>query len=207
MSIASPFRRSAGLLAATTVVVSTTVLLGPGTAQAVGSGWVFSSDEVSSVEVPPGTCAIDWQIIGGPGGMDVGEGAVEPAYETPVRTPGAAVDPFTLAPGGAGANATTGPSAGGVNASGNGAYDGEDGNLSDQGGGGGGAASVVLWVEDNPVYLSAAGGPGAGTDGGAGGTSPDFDSAAHLEGEHPDEHFGPTSTHLPEGRISGVGIA
>lgn len=159
----APFRaRSAGgLLAAAALGLSTAVLAAPGVAQATPSELDVTSatGQLTTVEVPTGTCAIDWTIYGGRGG-----GNDTPPYPVPggspigeqIRTLVAAGDAFVLAPGSRGQNAGSDP-AGGTNPAGDGAWDGAAGTVT---AGGGGAASVVL--KAGTVYLSGSGGYGYG---------------------------------------------
>ena len=202
MRPASSPRRAAGLLAATTIGLSTAVLGVPGIASATPSGWSFSSADANPIQVPAGTCAIDWTIIGSRGGADVDSFPGPSPIGSRLRTAVRQGEMFTLSVGAPGADAADG-GAGGTNPQGGGAYDGGD--ASDGDSGGGGAASVVM--RNGSLYLAGQGGLGQGA--GAG-------EFGHAEDPFPDEALPPapgdqTFVSLPSGEsqgyITGTGVA
>jgi hypothetical protein len=184
----------------TTIGLSTAVLAAPGIASAGPTALSFTATTPTTVTVPPGTCAIDWVLFGGRGGADSNGVAADAPLGRTARTLVTAGEEFTLAPGGAGGNASTDP-AGGTNPAGNGDWDGDAGNSEGLGGGGGGAASAVL--QGTAVHLDVNGGPGAGADGGQGGVVSAVDNAVVL-GEAYDT---PALQDVAPGLITGVGIA
>jgi hypothetical protein len=150
--LTSPSRRAAGLLAATTIGLSTAVLSVPGVAFAAPSSTlpslsVSTAEGDTSVTVPAGICAITWKVIGGQGG-DNADGPGAAAGELRLTTEVAADDEFTLAAGTAGT-----PTAGGTNSQDS------NGTAGIPGIAGGGAASEVL--KDGKPFLLAYGGDGS----------------------------------------------
>jgi hypothetical protein len=173
MSSASPSRRWGGLLAVAAVGLSGALLSVTATAQALPSDLSFATTYgmggSGTVSVSMGTCAIEWSLVGGRGGIGAQSEVPDWPLRRTVTTTVTEGDVFTLAPGGGGGHAESGGDAeGGSNPQGAGAYDGLDGDPST--GGGGGAATVVL--KNGVPYLSVSGGAGAGAGGGAGGTAP-----------------------------------
>ena len=194
----SPSRRSAALLAASTIGLSTAVLGVTGVASAELAPVSFSTSGVGSVtgyEVLDGYCTIDWTVVGGAGGAASDDPATPGAFGglIEVTTEVAAGQVFTLAPGGAGRDATaSAPGAGGTNSEDS---NGTAGSSADPvfGGGGGASSDVVLTGTTPELFLTAFGGDGALRDGtagrGAGGDlnsypgEADVDSRATVGGE------------------------
>jgi hypothetical protein len=208
--VPAPFRaRSAGgLLAAAAVGLSTAVLAAPGVAQATPSELDVTSTtgSLTTVEVPAGTCAIDWTVYGGRGG-----GGGTPPYLAPggapigtqVRSLVAAGDTFVLAPGSHGQDAGSDP-AGGTNPAGNGAWDGAAGTATS---GGGGAASVIL--KGGKVYLAGSGGYGYGPTAEEmtpPGLVDDPWTATRLEGPNTSPMAPPMPADQSDGYIRAVGV-
>jgi hypothetical protein len=176
---ASSFRRSAGLLAATTVAFSTTVLLGPGTAQAAVPTWDAAGDGPTA-PVPAGICAIEWTVIGGGAGADSEGTPGDGAGVLHADIPAAEGEIYTLHLGGAGTDAglgTLNPGVGGTRADGDVLLEGQDGTADTEvAGGGGGAASTVEL--DDEVILQAYGADAYGEHGGIGGGTESFSVGA-----------------------------
>ena len=162
----SPSRRSAALLAVSTIGLSTAVLGVTGVAAAVELAPVSFSTAgetpVTSYEVLDGYCTIDWTVIGGSGGAAGDEpatlGTLGGLIE--ITTTVTAGQVYTLAAGDAGGNATADAAgAGGTNSE---ESNGTAGSTGDVFGGGGGASSdVVLTGTEPELLLSAFGGDGA----------------------------------------------
>jgi hypothetical protein len=186
---ASPARRAAGLLAVTTIGLSTAVLSVTGVASAeplapysfttdVDESGNYDQDALTSLTVLDGYCTIDWTVYGASGGAsgDGTTGAGGGGFTT-VTTVGAG-DVFDFTPGGQGGDAVAGtpelldadgvvidpaepgtPGVGGDNGGAAGAGDDETG----LGGGGGGLTEVTM---NDEAYLSAFGGDGGSDEGG-----------------------------------------
>ena len=226
MRLTSPSRRAAGLLAATTIGLSTAVLSVTGVASAADSAPSFTfttaGGAVTSGVVPNGICGIDWRVIGGQGGAgsDLIEGGQpgDQADELHVVTAVTAGQSFDLYPGGAGGNAT--PTTGGAAGAGpqDGAADGTAGSEYDPDadtdtanstyGGGGGAGSLAK-LHGGTGWLGAAGGDGGGATAGFGSGDTGVDGLNTLG----DTWFaGPTdetggSDKTGAGLITGTGVA
>ncbi|MCW2581653.1 MAG: hypothetical protein JWQ53_443 [Klenkia sp.] len=168
MRFTSPSRRALGLLAASTIGMSTAVLGVTGVASAAPvptliPGQTLTSAEVSGFTVAAGVCAIDWSVYGAPGGRgSATAGAPGGVVTATVDT--AAGETFQLYAGGTGGDAT--PTAGGTGGSGHPDGDvdfsGEVGGESVDGGvysGGGGGGSLAVSAEAGPV-VGAFGGDG-----------------------------------------------
>ncbi len=200
MSFTSPSRRALGLLAASTIAMSTAVLGVTGVASAVApSGapapFSFSSDDEGSATVPPGYCAIAVSVIGAQGGDGADTfGWHGGALETVI--PVTAHEVLDLYPGTSGGD-FDGTAAGGINADpdDDGSLDGEDGDTyydvdadTDYYSGGGGAASTI--VVDGAIIALAFGGDGGdaeavgqGYGGGGGSNYADTDVAYDVSAD------------------------
>jgi hypothetical protein len=158
-------------MAATTVAFSTTVLIGPGTAQAAVPSWVATASGVQTA-IPAGICYVEWTLFGGSGGAasdGTDDGFAGELYAILPATTG---DVYTLYPGTAGADgvAATSGAAGGTNGDGVPSDQGTAGGLDSDSGigaGGGGAASVV--TKGGAPIAIAFGGIGSGINAGNGG--------------------------------------
>jgi hypothetical protein len=206
MRFTSPSRRALGVVAASTIGMSTALLGVTGIASAAPTPtWTFSGSS-PSVVVPAGICAIDVDMVGGAGGADsdtgpggagghlVAEGISVQAGET-----------LHLFVGAAGGNASsTEVGAGGV--SGDPDFAGEDGydNVPDGFyGGGGGSSSAIVAVGEDGEYVIAEAFGGDGSDAGFGGAGAGFGyNDADTDVTFDDEA---TSTGAPS--ISGTGVA
>ncbi|MCW2677478.1 MAG: Fibronectin type protein [Modestobacter sp.] len=186
MRFTSPSRRAAGLLAATTIGLSTAVLSVTGVASAATTTYTFSTDSGAAADQPgitrltmSGDCTVDWDLVGGAGGAGAdidGAIAANPADHYVVTTTASDGQVFDLYPGDMGGDASYATEAngtGGTNDSGipgSGGTDGAYDMVSDTFGGGGGASSeVLLSGASTAPYVSAAGGDGSGVMGGSGG--------------------------------------
>jgi hypothetical protein len=173
----SPSRRAAGLLAVTTIGLSTAVLSVTGVASAAPV--VITSDDQYSastddgdagITIDPGYCYGIFDAIGGQGGESVlgaedgGLGGLGEVWASVT-----AGESYTFQSGAAGAAGPAG--AGGTNA----ARAADNGIAGTGLGGGGGAGSVILL--GSARIVGGAGGTGAGTGGGAGGGANYFDPA------------------------------
>ena len=167
----SPSRRALGLLAVSTLGMSTAVLAATGVAQAALTEYTFSTmpgpdvDEVVStyLVVDPGYCSIEWKLVGGTGGHSLDMEPGEPGTELRATTPLYGPETFNFVLGGNGGDVDSGPGSGGANGGEPGT---EDPQNSDIGGGGGGATEVTPYGSS---FLTAPGGRGGGTTGGPGG--------------------------------------
>src|SRR3954451_11603883 len=195
-------RRTAGLLAAGTIGLSTALLGFPGVASADPSGWTFSSADPNPIVVPAGTCAVDWTIIGSRGGADANSFSGPSPIGSKIRTAVGQGETFTLSVGAPGADAVDG-GAGGTNPQGGGAYDG--GNRTADDSGGGGAASVVM--RNGSLYLAGQGGLGQGAGGGQYGHAEDPFPDEKLPPEPGDQTFVSLAQGESQGYISGEGVA
>jgi len=195
-------RRAAGLLAASTIGLSTALLGLPGIASADPSGWSFSSADTGPFVVPAGTCAIDWTIIGSRGGADANSFPAPSPVGSKLRTAVRQGESFALSVGAPGADAVDG-GAGGANPQGNGAYDGGDATAGDSGGGG--AASVVM--RNGSFYLAGQGGMGQGAGGGEFGHAADPFPDEKLSPEPGDQSFVSMAPGEFQGYITGEGVA
>src|SRR4051794_6499015 len=195
-------RRTAGLLAAGTIGLSTALLGFPGVASADPSGWTFSSADPNPIVVPAGTCAVDWTIIGSRGGADANSFSGPSPIGSKIRTAVGRGETFTLSVGAPGADAVDG-GAGGTNPQGGGAYDG--GNRTADDSGGGGAASVVM--RNGSLYLAGQGGLGQGAGGGQYGHAEDPFPDEKLPPEPGDQTFVSLAQGESQGYISGEGVA
>jgi hypothetical protein len=175
----SPSRRAAGLLAATTIGLSTAVLSVTGIASAVptvitgdDSYAASTNDDVpaTGITVDPGYCYGIFTAIGGQGGgttLNGTDGGLGGGAE--LWAPVTAGEVYTFAPGQAGVGGAAG--AGGVNAG----RPADNGSAGTDAGAGGGAGSAVLLGGQRVV--GGAGGTGAGTGGGLGGGANYIDTA------------------------------
>ncbi|MCZ2822684.1 fibronectin type III domain-containing protein [Modestobacter sp. VKM Ac-2977] len=188
MRLTSPARRAAGLLAVTTIGVSTAVLSVTGSASADVTGdFTFSTSSADAANVtvgadgvlvvPEGYCSVEWTVVGGQGGAGsaAGEGGRGGFLYEVVDITGAQT--YRLSPGTAGTAAEPESAealadgmvgVGGENAVGD---DGTDGASFGSGGGnaysgGGGAGSrVEVMVDGTPAdFLFAYGGDGGYAD-------------------------------------------
>jgi hypothetical protein len=199
---ASPPHRAAGLLAATTIGLSTAVLGVPGAAAADPLGWTFSSADPNPIVVPTGTCAIDWTIIGSRGGADAASSAGPSPVGSTLRTVVRQSETFTLFVGAPGADAVDG-GRGGTNPQGDGAWNGGNATAADSGGGG--AASVVM--RNGVLYLAGQGGMGQGAGGGQFGHAEDPFPDEKLDPEPGDQSFVSLPPEESQGYIRGEGVA
>jgi hypothetical protein len=172
--ITSRTRRTAALMAASTIGLSTLVLGVTGVASASDvDDFTFSTDPGDGADqtiaqgddlvIPAGYCSVDWYLLGAGGGdaSDGSPGAEGDDVEVTTTLTGATT--FTLYPGSAGEAGDTAGGPGGTNGNGDDGGDGvDDGN--GVFGGGGGAASTV--VEGGSDYLRVVGGAGGGDGGG-----------------------------------------
>ena len=201
MRLAFSFRRSAGLLAAATVGLSTAVVGVPGVAQAAIPSWVVSGSGASA-PVPAGICAIEWHLNGGGAGIDSDGSLGSNAGKVDVVLPATEGEVYTLYPGGRGGSASgLTPGAGGVSGDSDPDIQGKNGTADPQrAGAGGGAASTV--VLDGTTILQAYGadaenGYGLGGAGGGGGVNFAVDA--------PDWFDDSDSENVPEGWITASG--
>jgi hypothetical protein len=195
---ASSFRRSAGLVAATTVAFSTTVLLGPATAQAADP-WTAAGSGAQT-EIPTGICAVEWTAVGGGAGKHSNGTPGGAAGKIIAVVPADAGDIYTLYPGGAGTDAVgTTPGTGGTTDDPDVYSPGQDG-ASDGAvaGGGGGAASTVVQGGNIIVNAHGADAHDAENLGGYGGG----DGVNWAAGQYEES----LDTNGGAGSISGVGI-
>jgi hypothetical protein len=209
--LTSPSRRAAGLLAASTIGLSTAVLSVTGVASATPlPSMHFSTADgaTTSGSVPAGICAITWKVIGGQGGADSSGAEGGFAGELKLTTLVQTAQTFTLYPGQAGTAGSTIGGAGGTNGM---AHNGTAGDVdSDPAyfGGGGGAASEV-W-SGGALLFSAYGGDGAGDAGGSGygNGSNDDQSSSSLGDTYFNDSTDATdgSSHTGAGLISGDGV-
>jgi hypothetical protein len=181
----SPSRRAAGLLAVTTIGLSTAVLSVTGIASAAptvitgdDSYSASTNDGDDDVTIDPGYCYGIFTAIGGQGGgttlngTDGGQGGGAELW-----APVTAGEVYTFAPGQAGVGGAAG--AGGVNAG----RPADNGSAGTGTGAGGGAGSAVLLGGQRVV--GGAGGTGAGTGGGLGGGSTYIDTARDFMNRGP----------------------
>ena len=175
MRFTSPSRRAAGLLAATTIGLSTAVLSVTGVASAAPLAPITSDDDYyastadddSSIAIGPGYCQAYIQVVGGQGGSNgVSDGL--PAGEVSLLAAVTAGQTFTFAPGSAATGTPPGSNAGQPS------YAGAAGT----GTGGGGGAGSALILDGSGVVVAAQGGNGAGdgeaNPGGDGGGIPNY---------------------------------
>jgi hypothetical protein len=180
MRFTSSSRRALGLLAVSTIGMSTAVLGVTGIASAAPAsgtlavGQTVTDRDVDTLTIGAGVCSVDWQVTGGEGGAASDGTAGQVGGYLRITTDVHAGDVFTLHGGDGGDNGTVLGGGDGAamaqsqlagqpgedhHASGGGAVDG--------GGGGGGSASSV--DGDGYRLLGAFGGVGGGTTGAAGG--------------------------------------
>jgi hypothetical protein len=196
---ASSARRAGGLLAVSTIGLSTAVLSVTGMAQAAGPLEPFTipaTGAPGTTTVPAGYCAVDWILLGAEGGPEFagmpGEGGGEFRVRTEVEA-GLVLDWTPGSPGDPAIDELT-PGAGGSGAPG---YEGSPG-VPNTGGGGGGGATTVTW---GPEVIVAVGGAGGGLDGGAGGG--DTNSASIGMGFPTIDEVG---VHHGPGSVAGTGV-
>ena len=199
MQLTSATRRALGLLAVSTVGMSTAVLGVTGIAQAAVPSWTATADGQQD-PIPAGICAVEWTLTGGGAGLDSDGQAGDDAGVLYAVTPVAENDVFTLVPGGSGtdaADAST-PGTGGTRDDGDASLEGDDGTV-DAGvaGGGGGAASTV--TSDGDIVLQAYGADAYGDAGGLGGGDSNLDTGAAYSEEDTDSSGDP-------GSITGEGV-
>jgi hypothetical protein len=204
---ASPSRRAAGLLAVTTIGLSTAVLSVTGVASAAPAAFTGTVTATSvagpnvSIEVPDGYCAITWTVRGGQGGSDAESPATagDKGGELRVTTEVAEDDVFLLQAG------QSGGAAGVATAGGHSGTE-VSGQPGDPTNGSGGGASTVRagGTTSAEVYLLAVGGNGAGTAGGAGGgDGENFVLTSFMDGEN---YFDGVSAEAGHGSISYTGV-
>ena len=193
MRFTSPSRRALGLMAVSTIGMSTAVLGVTGVASAdplpvLTAGQTLTSPTVDGFAVGPGVCAVDWTLTGARGGASSDDISGDLGGRLAVTTDVEQDDAFEMLVGSRGFGGTiAGGGAGGVSS---GDYDGGrgedvygvDGTTVIGGGGGGGAATAV--ESGGYRYLVAFGGEGAGLDddeGGFGGGGTENDYADYLD--------------------------
>src|SRR4051812_15819923 len=194
----SSFRRSAGLLAATTVGLSTAVLSVTGAAQAAPA-WTATGSGVQA-PIPAGICSVQWTAVGGGAGLDSDSVPGGSAGMIIAKVPAETGAVFSVYPGGAGTDATAvTPGTGGTSADPNPDAQGQDGDTDGTtNGGGGGAASTVVLDGDTVVSAYGADAYDAGNLGGLGGGGGINIAPAQFE-DNIDGDGGP-------GSVTGVGI-
>jgi hypothetical protein len=197
----SPSRRALGLLAASTIGMSTAVLGVTGVASAAPTPPPFTFSTASGATtavVPAGFCAIDWVVLGARGGASEEGTPGQPGGLVTTRTTVQEDDEFSLYPGGVGGDAgVQAPGFGGTSGSSDSDFDGTNGGLIGTASGGGGAASVVE-LSAVPV-VGAFGGDGAASAGIGGGTGGGANFAPGT--------VDPDRTGAPGvGAISGTGV-
>src|SRR3954469_782621 len=183
--ITSRTRRTAALMAASSIGLSTLVLGVTGVASASDTeDFTFTTDAgqtdsvTGTLTVPAGYCSIDWSVQGGSGGGSTAgdDGGYGTLLEGTTALDGSATT-FSLFPGTGGADGDS--DAGTFGTGGSNARGGENGTngstyLDSNGdsvySGGGGAASTV--VHNGSTFLSAPGGDGGGAPAGSGGGAP-----------------------------------
>ena len=157
------------------VGAAATLPLGSATAQAApitsGPGWSVDTDPPAgltalpgggfSVTVPAHICSVDFTVIGGQGGADVGGVGGGVAGELRITSRHIAGQTVVLQPGSAGQDASAG-GAGGAGGTDGGPFPGGQGGV-DSGGGGGSS-----FVDADGFELRVHGGDGAGVSGGRG---------------------------------------
>jgi hypothetical protein len=184
---ASPARRAAGLLAVTTIGLSTAVLSVTGVASAaVPTGYTFSTNAADdadvtvgagkNLEIPEGYCSVNWSLVGGQGGTS-GDAEGDRGGSLYERTAIEAPQTYKLSPGANGGDAAPEtaeaagdgtPGEGGKNAVGDDGTAGAGfgsgmGNLYSAGGGAGSRVEVVVDGAAHD-FLFAYGGDGAYAD-------------------------------------------
>lgn len=207
MQLTSSPRRALGLLAVSTIGMSTAVLGVTGTASAGTTVTTFSTATgATTVTVPDDAeCVIDWVIDGAGGGEGDTAGTREtgaPGGRLTVTTEAVYGDEFELFPGGIGGDASGSvPGTGGTNAY-QAHYAGTAGTdvPPPTSGGGGGGASVVY--TDGGVFLSAFGGDGGFSDdlGNGGGG----DAGAYTDHSGDPDAIEGLATGVAAGVISGT---
>ncbi|QNG37192.1 fibronectin type III domain-containing protein [Geodermatophilaceae bacterium NBWT11] len=203
MRFTSPSRRALGLLAVSTIGMSTAVLGVSGVASAeplptLEAGDQFSSDDVSSFQVGAGVCSITWTVTGAMGGYATGD--VKGAYggEVTADLDAEAGEVYSLYPGESGGHGsydvdsdTATAGAGG----GSGWSDGGAGGTVDgsEAGGGGGAGSVVTLMTgaDEDAVIGAFGGDGGGGELGGSGEGDETNFLLDVESATASTSVGP----------------
>jgi LPXTG-motif cell wall-anchored protein len=215
VQLTSSPRRALGLLAVSTVGLSTAVIGVTGVASAATTTFTFSTDPAASVDQkgisaleldadPADTCAVAWVIDGAAGGNGKDSGNPVPASpggHYTVTTEARSGDVFELYPGAKGEDSPLGS----TSTSGDGGASGFDPSAAGQDGqyngsnygGGGGAASVV--AQDGSLLLAAFGGDG-GLSGNHGGT----EGVGGFAGEHQNFSGAKGTTGKPVNK--GVGV-
>jgi hypothetical protein len=138
-------RRALGVVAVSTIGMTTAVLGVTGVAQAAVPTYEVSGSG-PTLPVPAGICAIDWALVGGGAGLDSDGVFGYEAGVVSVVLPTTVGAVYTLNPGGAGGDASgLTPGTGGQSADSDPDTQGADGTAdTEMAGGGGGAASTVL---------------------------------------------------------------
>ncbi|MCZ2813338.1 MULTISPECIES: hypothetical protein [unclassified Modestobacter] len=186
MRLTSPARRAAGLLAVTTIGLSTAVLSVTGVASAAplepfdfttDTDATYSQDELASLTVPDGYCSIDWLVYGASGGSSENSFGVDGGgFQT--MTTVVAGDVFAFTVGEQGGDAEPGtpetyeqdgvtvlqPAVPGTPGAG-GAPGGAAGTGNDADGLGGGGGGLTTVTKNGASFMSAFGGDG-GSDAG-----------------------------------------
>jgi hypothetical protein len=197
----SPTRRAAGLLAVTTIGLSTAVLSVTGVASAapLESFTIPATGQSGSVTVPDGYCAVTWTLLGAQGGADFLRTPGEKGDELGITTEVGAGYQISWTPGGVGGDAADITTPGTAGTGGTDAA-GEAGAAGTGGGGGGGASIVTIDAADHHNFLVAKGGDGAGAGGGPGGSQ----GSTFLQGQG--ELIDRTDVNSGAGSVAGVGV-